>query len=88
MKPTILGTILLTCMAWPISGQTTNLPPAFEVASVKPGTEPKTVDMGGGRYVAQGGCGGGPGTSDPGLLNCQNITLANLVTIAYNLKRY
>ena len=63
-------------------------PKSFEVASVKPGTEPVPQDMGGGRFVARGGCQGGPGTSDPGRITCQNISLSNFVTQAYGLKRY
>src|SRR5580693_6844768 len=34
------------------------------------------------------GCRGGPGTQDPGLFTCQNISLSNLVTLAYHLDYY
>ena len=89
MKRAILGIILLNCVFWPIYSQSTNPPLAFEVASVKPGTPPTPVDMGGGRIMVRGGgCTGGPGTTDPGRLTCQYASLSNLVTMAYNLKRY
>ena len=89
MKRAILGTILMNCVCWPSYSQSANPPLAFEVASVKPGTEVKPVDMGGGRMMMRAaGCTGGPGTPDPGRLTCQNTSLANLVTTAYNLKRY
>jgi uncharacterized protein (TIGR03435 family) len=89
MKRAILGTILLNCVGWPAFCQPATPSPTFEVASVKPGTEPQPIDMGGGRMaVRSGGCTGGPGTTDPGRLSCQNTSLSNLVTNAYNLKRY
>jgi uncharacterized protein (TIGR03435 family) len=89
MKRAILGIIVMYCVCRTSYSQPANRPVAFEVASVKPGTEPKPVDMGGGRMAFRAaGCTGGPGTSDPGRLTCQNTTLANLVSIAYNLKRY
>src|ERR1039458_5914998 len=49
---------------------------SFEVASVKP---------------AQGnsaGCSGGPGTTDPGMWRCGNVSLAILISLAHNLQRY
>jgi uncharacterized protein (TIGR03435 family) len=52
--------------------------PEFEVASIRPappmGTGPVSV-----------ACTGGPGTKDPGLFTCQNMSLSNLVLIAYHL---
>ena len=50
--------------------------PSFEVASVKPAHEKATR------------CSGGPGSSDPGMWGCSNISLANLISIAYDLQRY
>jgi uncharacterized protein (TIGR03435 family) len=88
MKPAIMATILLAGVCRPIYGQSNNPPPAFEVASVKPGTPPTPVDLGGGRMTVRfSGCSGGPGTADPGRLSCVNTSLANLITNAYNLKR-
>ena len=49
---------------------------SFEVASVKPAREKKT------------GCSGGPGTTDPGLWRCGNVSLANLISLAYDLLPY
>ena len=49
---------------------------SFDVASLKPDRGKATR------------CSGGPGTSDPGMWSCSNISLANLVSIAYDLQRY
>src|ERR1039458_3417641 len=49
---------------------------SFEVASVKPAQEKPT------------GCGGGPATTDPGMWRCGNVSLANLISLAYDLQRY
>lgn len=53
----------------------------FEVASIRPappvGTGPVTA-----------GCTGGPRTQDPGSFTCENVSLSNLVTIAYHLDSY
>jgi uncharacterized protein (TIGR03435 family) len=49
---------------------------SFEVASLKPAQEKATR------------CSGGPGTSDPGIWSCSNISLANLISMAYDLQRY
>jgi uncharacterized protein (TIGR03435 family) len=49
---------------------------AFDVASVKPAQETSV------------GCRGGPGTADPGMWRCGNLSLANLISLAYNLQRY
>jgi uncharacterized protein (TIGR03435 family) len=50
----------------------------FEVASVKPALP----DARGMR------CTGGPGTSDPGTLTCENYSLSFLVMMAYNLRSF
>jgi len=52
--------------------------PQFEVASVKP----SPPDARGIR------CKGGPGTSDPGSLTCDNYSLSFLVMMAYNLHSF
>ena len=49
---------------------------SFEVASVKPAQEKSA------------GCSGGPGTSDPGMWRCGNVSLANLISLAYALQWY
>ncbi len=52
--------------------------PQFEAASVKPASP----DARGMR------CTGGPGTSDPALLRCDNYSLSYLVMMAYNLRSF
>jgi len=52
--------------------------PSFDVASVKPASP----DARGSR------CTGGPGTSDPGFLTCENYSLSFLVMMAYNLRGF
>jgi uncharacterized protein (TIGR03435 family) len=54
----------------------------FDVASIKP-SPPPAPGMG---IVV--GCRGGPGTNDPALYTCQNISLSNLVTMAYRVAYY
>jgi uncharacterized protein (TIGR03435 family) len=54
----------------------------FDVAAIKPASQSV---QGGLLYF---GCHGGPGTQDPGRWTCENITLANLVVTAFELKPY
>lgn len=54
----------------------------FEVASIKPSPHPTP---GAGMTV---GCRGGPGTTDPVLYTCGNLSFSNLVTMAYNVAYY
>jgi uncharacterized protein (TIGR03435 family) len=56
---------------------------AFDVASVKPAPPPEGPGRGM-RVMANGG----PGTKDPGLYTCLNFSLTDLLTNAYNVKRY
>ncbi len=64
------------CVCFGAYGQTTGRL-EFEVASVKPSpADPKGSTT---------GCSGGPGTNDPGLFTCSNMTLANLVGLAYRI---
>ena len=60
--------------------QTGNGRPEFEVVSVK--ASPPV----GSSYTV--GCKGGPGTKDPGMFQCQNFSMMNLLTRAYGLPRY
>src|SRR5581483_1580750 len=50
----------------------------FEVASIKPSPPPD------GRGFSVG-CEGGPGSRDPGMISCNNVTLTMLVAQAYNV---
>jgi uncharacterized protein (TIGR03435 family) len=52
--------------------------PVFEAATIKPSPPPD------GHGVTVG-CDGGPGTRDPGLLKCENMTLAMLVSRAFDI---
>ena len=54
----------------------------FEVASIK-SSPPPAAGVG---YTV--GCRGGPGTNDPVLYVCGNISLSNLVTLAYGVRFY
>lgn len=54
----------------------------FEVASVK-ASPPRTTNG-----PIRVGCSGGPGTKDPGRWTCTSMTVFNLISNAYNLKRY
>jgi uncharacterized protein (TIGR03435 family) len=56
----------------------TNDNPAFEAASIKPFPE--------GAMIQFSGCMGGPGSQDPGRINCQYVTLKQLLAQAYQVK--
>ena len=55
---------------------------SFEVPSIKPAPPPAP------NVLARIGCQGGPGGRDPGRLTCENMTVGNLISLAWNLKRY
>jgi uncharacterized protein (TIGR03435 family) len=57
----------------------------FEVASIKP-AQPLTPDAQGRIFMR--GPSGGPGTKDPGRINYPNMTLKNILTVAYNVRPY
>ncbi len=57
--------------------------PTFDVATIRPFTPPQA----GGRGIFIGG-GGGPGTKDPGRITRSGTTLRDLLTTAYDVKRY
>jgi uncharacterized protein (TIGR03435 family) len=56
------------------------------VASVKVAEQPKPDAQG--RLFIMRGCRGGPGTTDPGTLTCNNTPLRQLLVTAYTLKNY
>ncbi len=75
-----LSALALFC--WGLSAQTP-AKPEFEVASIKPSPEPG----GGGRMMRIGGR-GGPGSKDPTRYTEQGMTMMDLLTVAYHVKRY
>lgn len=56
--------------------------PTFEVASIRPAPP---IDP---RQFTDTRCPGGPGTKDPGLWTCANISLSNLVVTIFDLKGF
>jgi uncharacterized protein (TIGR03435 family) len=69
---------LFTCsLAWAQTDDKTQ----FEVASIKPSPPPSD-----GMTMVR--CTGGPGTKDPTLYTCENMSLSNLVTNAYKIAYY
>jgi uncharacterized protein (TIGR03435 family) len=79
MRP-ILLVCLPTLACGPAFSQTADAR-SFEVASIKPAARPP----GGG---VRAGCSGGPGSTDPGLLNCSFVSLAEMIYRAYGLQPY
>ena len=59
--------------------------PSFDVVSIKPAVSPTA---GGTPLRVRVGCTGGPGTTDPGLVNCSFVSLADMIVSAYGLERY
>lgn len=72
-------TFFASCGAY---GQSAEAPPAFEVASIRPAAPPEPSR---GMRVGRSG---GPGTKDPTRVTYENFSLSNLVTEAYDIKRY
>src|SRR5271157_134132 len=70
--------VFTSCAAW---AQTAENSPTFEVASVKPAA-PLTGNMI--RVMMRGG----PGTPDPGQITYNNVTLKDVLTNAYGVKRF
>ena len=75
MVRAVVGPILALFVSGALSGQ------SFEVASIKPAPPPGSGPM-------RVGSSGGPGTRDPGRFNCENCSLSNLVTQAYDIRSY
>jgi uncharacterized protein (TIGR03435 family) len=71
----IAGTLLTLLGA---AAQTPDASIQFEVTSIKPSPPGAT----------SGRMSGGPGTKDPGLFTCENVSLKTLVVTAYNLLTY
>ena len=86
MIRTIVGAGLALFASSMAFGQSTATLPSFEVASVKVAEQPKPDAQG--RLFVMRGCRGGPGTSDPGTLTCDNTPLKQLLVKAYDLKNY
>ena len=76
----ILPTLMMFC-GWRDARAQASSGPEFEVVSVKSSA---TGDV---RLMTMG-CSGGPGTKDPALYRCQNLTLANLVMGAYKINYF
>src|ERR1035438_9313242 len=77
----IVGSSLFVLASCAAMAQARPTPLAFDVASVKPSAPGPDGFV---RRVLAGG----PGSTDPGTLTYQNVTLKMLVTLAYNLKDY
>ena len=86
MIRTILSASLALFTSSMVFGQSTASLPSFEVASVKVAEQPKPDAQG--RLFIMRGCRGGPGTTDPGTLTCNNTPLRQLLVTAYTLKNY
>ena len=78
----MLRTVPLMFLCFGAFAQTVPATLQFDVASVNPsppGEPGKPMRV---------GCNGGPGTKDPSLFTCQNLSLSNLVTLAYSTDFY
>lgn len=71
-----LGLSLTTCLAGYFQSSSHRL--EFEVASLKPAPPPDGKGM-------TVGCRGGPGTDDPGIVSCENLTLEMLLNLAFDV---
>lgn len=81
MKPCAIC-VCMILLARPAYSEPADASSSFEVASIKP-APPREPNMG-----MRVGCDGGPGTKDPSRWTCQNMTVSNLISMAYALKRY
>src|ERR1039458_3808989 len=86
MMRTIISASLALLTSSMAFAQSTSALPSFEVASVKVAEQPKPDAQG--RLFIMRGCRGGPGTTDPGTLTCNNTPLRQLLVTAYTLKNY
>jgi uncharacterized protein (TIGR03435 family) len=76
----ILTALLLLCGGRDARAQA-SAGPEFEAASLKP-----SAPTDGRAYTV--GCSGGPGTKDPALYRCENISIANWVMTAYKINYF
>jgi uncharacterized protein (TIGR03435 family) len=72
---------LLAALAGMACAQSGEGSPTFDVASVKP-----AAPIMGGRIIVR--MDGGPGSPDPGQISYSNVTLKNVLRLAYNVKGY
>jgi uncharacterized protein (TIGR03435 family) len=86
MIRTVLSAGLALFISSMAFGQSTTVLPSFEVTSVKVAEQPKPDAQG--RLFVVRGCRGGPGTTDPGTLTCNNTPLKSLLVRTYDLKNY
>ena len=82
MRRATLGVCLIIFTSCAAFGQAAAESPTFEVASVKPAEPP--AGMGMMRVMMRGG----PGSADPGQITYSNVSLKNVLTIAYAVKGY
>ena len=82
MRRATLGVSLIIFTSCAAFGQAAAESPTFEVASVKPAEPP--AGMGMMRVMMRGG----PGSPDPGQITYSNVSLKNVLTIAYAVKGY
>jgi uncharacterized protein (TIGR03435 family) len=77
-----IAAALLACSSAVCFGQTGNLSPSFEVASIKPAAPPSDP------HRMMVGMRGGPGTPDPGQITFSNVSLRNVLMQAYDVKDF
>jgi uncharacterized protein (TIGR03435 family) len=77
----LAGIILIGFACGSAHAQTADGQPSFDAASIKPAPPPTGRGM---RVMTNGG----PGSKDPGLYTCDNCSLTQLVTQAYDIKGY
>ena len=81
MLRAIMGAGLVVFASCAALAQTAENSPTFEVASVKP-----AAPITGNRIMV--GMRGGPGSNDPGQITYNNVTLKDVLTNAYGVKRF
>ena len=84
--PTLRVALAVSLIAASASGQTQPDRTAFEEATVKPTGPGGTPAIAGVRV--RGGCVGGPGTRDPSLFHCGEVTVVALIGWGYRPQRY
>src|SRR5262249_4874450 len=82
MKRAFTGTFVMVLTCGGAFAQVADPMTQFEVASVKPSVPPA------GRGPMRVGGTGGPGSKDPTRIQYENMSVTNLIVLAYDLKRY